>query len=272
MSVLRQYVSVGETQVHLRTIGPAAGTPVLLLHQVPSSGAMFEAIMQPLADTGYRAIAVDLPGYGMSDPIGDLPSLQDYAGLVAGVLDALGIASAHVIGHHTGAGVGLALARDRPDRVGALALWGVPLIEGDLSRELATEAAPAFTEDYAAVMAASWTTWWGLCDPTTAAHVVPRNQAEILLSGAHRPDGHRAVGREDTVALVRAVAHPVLAMCGSREMLHDETVASIAVFPNATLADIRDLGIDAFDVAPDELTALMHDFFAHHPALATVTR
>ena len=266
MTVQRSYLTVGDAQVHLRSAGPIDGVPVLLLHQVPSSGAMFEAIMAPLAALGYRATALDLPGYGMSDPIGDLPSLDDYAQLVAAVLDALDIASCHVIGHHTGAGVGLALARARPDRVGALALWGVPMIEGELSHELATEAAPDFTADYASLMAASWTTWWGLCNPATAPHVVPRNQAEILLSGRHRPDGHRAVGREDTIALVRAVPHPVLAMCGSNEMLHDETVASIEVFPNATLADIRDLGIDAFDVAPDELTALMHDFFSTNEA------
>ena len=266
MTVHRSYLSVGDTQVHLRSTGPADGVPVLLLHQVPSSGAMFEAIMAPLAALGYRATAVDLPGYGMSDPIGDLPSLDDYAQLVTGVLDGLDIASCHVIGHHTGAGVGLALARARPDRVGALALWGVPMIEGDLSHKLATEAAPDFTADYATALAASWTTWWGLCDPAVASHVVPRNQAEILLCGRHRPDGHRAVGREDTVALMRAVPHPVLAMCGSNEMLHDETVASIEVFPHATLADIRDLGIDAFDVAPAELTELMHGFFSTNRA------
>ena len=262
MTVHRSYLSVGDTQVHLHSSGPAGGVPVLLLHQVPSSGAMFEAIMAPLAALGYRAMAVDLPGYGMSDPIGDLPSLDDYAHLIAGLLDALDIAACHLIGHHTGAGVALALARAQPDRVRALALWGVPMIVGELAHTLATEAAPAFTADYAADMAASWTTWWGLCDPTTAAHVVPRNQAEILLSGSHRPDGHRAVGREDTVELVRAVPHPVLAMCGSNEMLHDETVASIDVFPHATLADIRDLGIDAFDVAPQELCEVMHGFFS----------
>ena len=266
MTVHRSYLSVGDTQVHLRSAGPADGRPVLLLHQVPSSGAMFEAVMAPLAALGYRAVAIDLPGYGMSDPIGDLPSLDDYARHVAQVLDLLHIGSTHVIGHHTGAGVGLALARALPTRVGALALWGVPLIEGDLSVELATEAAPDFTADYATALAASWTTWWGLCDPSTAPHVVPRNIAEVLLCGAHRPDGHRAVGREDTVALVQAVTNPVLAMCGSNEMLHDETVASIEVFPNATLADLRDLGIDAFDVAPDELTALMHDFFSTNEA------
>ena len=217
--------------------------------------------MAPLAALGYRATALDLPGYGMSDPISDLPSLDDYAALVTAVLDQLEIAVTHVIGHHTGAGVGLALARALPDRVGALALWGVPLIEGELAVELATEAVPLFTADYATALAASWTTWWGLCDPGTAPHVVPRNLAEVLLSDLHRPDGHRAVGREDTVALVSAVTNPVLAMCGANEMLHDETVASIGVFPNATLAEIRDLGIDAFDVAPDELTALMHVFF-----------
>jgi pimeloyl-ACP methyl ester carboxylesterase len=262
MTVRRSYLSVGDTQLHLRRTGPLHGVPVLLLHQVPSSGAMFEAIMAPLAALGYRVTAVDLPGYGMSDPIGDLPSLDDYAQVIAGLLDALDVASCHVIGHHTGAGVALALARAQPHRVAALALWGVPMIEGDLAHELATEDAPDFTADYATAMAASWTTWWGLCDPAVASHVVPRNQAEILLCGAHRPDGHRAVGREDTVALVRAVPHPVLAMCGSNEMLHDETVASIGVFANATLADIRDLGIDAFDVAPDELCELMHGFFS----------
>ena len=46
-------------QIHYQEAG--SGTPLLLLHQSPSSSEMFEAAYQPLAERGIRAIGVDTP-------------------------------------------------------------------------------------------------------------------------------------------------------------------------------------------------------------------
>jgi pimeloyl-ACP methyl ester carboxylesterase len=257
----RRYLTVGEGQVHLQTGGSPDGLPTVLLHQVPSSLAMFESVVAPLQALGRYTIAIDLPGYGMSDPIGELPDLDDYARVVLATLDDLGVERADFIGHHTGAGVSMAIARMAPERVGALALWGVPMMEPERALRLANEDRPVFSREYGAELAANWTRRWDISSPAVAEWVNVRCVAEILLSGRHRPDGHRAIGREDTTALARSVTRPVLAMCGSKEMLREHTILSVAEFPDATLADIRDLGIDAFDEAPDELAELVDRFF-----------
>jgi pimeloyl-ACP methyl ester carboxylesterase len=257
----RRYVRVGDGQVHLQTGGSPDGLPTVLLHQVPSSLAMFESVVGPLQQLGRYTIAIDLPGYGMSDPVGDLPSLADYARVVLATLDNLGVGRADYIGHHTGAGVSMAVARTAPERVGALALWGVPMMEPERAYRLAHEDRPEFTLDYGEELAANWTRRWNMSNPAVAEWVNVRCMAEVLLCGLRRPDGHRAVGREDTTALVRSVTRPVLAMCGSNEMLREQTLRSMNEFPDATLADIRDLGIDAFDEAPEELAELMDRFF-----------
>lgn len=73
----------------------------------------------------YRVIVPDMPGYGrstktldQSDPFGAL------AGAIGGLLDVLGIDSAHLVGNSYGGAAALRLALDAPERVGRLVLMG----------------------------------------------------------------------------------------------------------------------------------------------------
>jgi haloalkane dehalogenase len=43
------------------------GTPILLLHGVPTSSYLFRKMIPLLVNKGYRVIAVDLLGYGQSE-------------------------------------------------------------------------------------------------------------------------------------------------------------------------------------------------------------
>ena len=85
-------------QVHFRDTGE--GRPLVLCPQAPMTSRQFENVYKPLARRGIRAIGVDSPGFGESDPTPFVPTASDWAEAVPAVLDQLGIEKADVLGHH----------------------------------------------------------------------------------------------------------------------------------------------------------------------------
>jgi 4,5:9,10-diseco-3-hydroxy-5,9,17-trioxoandrosta-1(10),2-diene-4-oate hydrolase len=73
----------------------------------------------------FRVIVPDMPGYGRSDKYVDHADPFGYlADMIRGLLDALGIDTAHLIGNSYGGAAVLRLALDTPDRVRRLVLMG----------------------------------------------------------------------------------------------------------------------------------------------------
>jgi len=99
--------------------GPRDGTPVVLLHGFPDRGSMWHNQIAALTDAGYRVVAPDLRGFGDSDaPEGvENYSLLNLLGDITGILDQLGIAQAHVVGHDWGAALAWLMATFAADRV-----------------------------------------------------------------------------------------------------------------------------------------------------------
>ena len=110
-------VSVNGLSFHV--VDEGSGPPVLLLHGFPDSSALWRHQIPALVDAGHRVIAPDLRGLGASDrPEG----VAEYAmphliGDLVGLLDALGVERADVVGHDWGAGIGWTLASVVPQRV-----------------------------------------------------------------------------------------------------------------------------------------------------------
>jgi len=79
-----------------------------------------------------RVVAVDLPGHGESDPMPHV-SVEEYGGVVAKFIDALGLGSVIAVGHSLGGAIAIALASQRSGRVRGLVLLSscVKLPEGD---------------------------------------------------------------------------------------------------------------------------------------------
>jgi pimeloyl-ACP methyl ester carboxylesterase len=110
-------VTVNGLSFHV--VDEGSGPPVLLLHGFPDSSALWRHQIRPLVDAGHRVIAPDLRGFGASDrPEGvaryTMPLL---IGDLLGILDALGVERADVVGHDWGAGIGWTLASLVPQRV-----------------------------------------------------------------------------------------------------------------------------------------------------------
>jgi pimeloyl-ACP methyl ester carboxylesterase len=106
--------------MHVVHDGPRQAPPLLLIHGSGASGACWGPVVGPLAGR-HHVIRVDLPGCGQSPPA---PSydVAEQASHVAGLLDDLGLRRIAVAGHSSGGYVATALAEQRPDLVGSLAL------------------------------------------------------------------------------------------------------------------------------------------------------
>src|SRR5271165_2744724 len=115
------------------------GPPLLMLHGGgPGATGMsnFSRNVPTLADR-FRVIAPDMPGYGRSskgldrkDPFGEL------AGAMLGLLDALGVDKAHVLGNSLGGSCALRLALEAPERADRLVLLGPGGIDSAIPTDL----------------------------------------------------------------------------------------------------------------------------------------
>jgi pimeloyl-ACP methyl ester carboxylesterase len=118
-----QFVEVNGAQVYYIERGPADGPAVLLLHGFLGSTIDWRPTIDVLAEAGYRTIAFDRPPFGLSDKSTALDySLESQADLTIGLMDALDISTAALVGHSAGGPVAANAALRYPDRVTKLAL------------------------------------------------------------------------------------------------------------------------------------------------------
>jgi pimeloyl-ACP methyl ester carboxylesterase len=120
-----QTVRIGSQQVRYvrrkASGGQPGDLPIVVLH---GWGAHIEAVAPILAalDGAPDLIALDLPGFGESEPPDQAWDVDSYARFMIHFLDELGVDRAHLVGHSHGGRVSIALAADEPERVGRLLL------------------------------------------------------------------------------------------------------------------------------------------------------
>lgn len=115
----------------LQILEAGEGEPLVLLHGSGNSAVAMLPLIEQIR--GRRVIVVDRPGYGLSEPIGGLRAQPRRTGVdvVVGLLDALGIDRADLVGNSTGGFWSLWTALDRPERVRRIILVGAtPLLPG----------------------------------------------------------------------------------------------------------------------------------------------
>lgn len=90
------------TVIHFKDWG--TGTPVVFSHGWPLQSDAWEDQMMFLASHGYRVIAHDRRGHGLSSQPWQGNNMDTYADDLATLLDALDIKGATLVGHSTGGG------------------------------------------------------------------------------------------------------------------------------------------------------------------------
>ena len=114
--------------LRMHYVEQGTGFPVLLLHGFPELWYSWRFQIPALAEAGFRAIAPDMRGYGETDkPEGIVAyDMQHLIDDMTGLLDALEIEKAVIVGHDWGGVIVWPMAWLRPERVAAVVSLNVP--------------------------------------------------------------------------------------------------------------------------------------------------
>jgi pimeloyl-ACP methyl ester carboxylesterase len=267
--------STDGTRLYFEEAG--TGTPVVFVHEFAGDYRTWEPQMRYFARS-HRCVTFSARGYPPSD-VPDDPARygQDIArGDVVAIMDALGIAKAHIVGHSMGAYTALHVGirnRDRCISVTAAGCgWGsvADPAEREAMRKVAAENANLFTENTIAEAAAIYAD-----NPTRLSHKYkdPRGFAEFArMLAEHSAQGHALTMSMlqakrptlwDMEPELRLFSVPLLVIVGDE----DESCLEGSLFlkrtvPTAGLLVVPRSGHNITSEEPAAVNAALADFFA----------
>lgn len=242
------------------------GPPLLLLHGFLVDSRMWRPQLESLSNE-FTVIAWDAPGAGQSADPPEPFGMDDWADCLAGLLEAVGVESAHVVGLSWGGMLAQELYRRRPERVRSLTLagtyagWrrslGQAIAEERLANCLRDASLPA-----AEVVAKYLPGMLG-----ESATQAAREELARIISDFH-PAGFRLMAKSsadvDTRDMLRDIRAPTLLVWGDADARSPMTVAREfhTAIPGARLAVIPGAGHVSNLDAPVRFNAEVRDFCA----------
>ncbi|MEO8083434.1 MAG: alpha/beta fold hydrolase [Ardenticatenales bacterium] len=238
-------LSLSTLDLYYEVHGPADAPPLVLLHGATETFEVsWKRLAGPLAKR-YRVIGVDLRGHGKStNPAGAL-DLRRMADDIVDLLDALGVADAHVCGFSGGASTTLFFGARHGDRARSLVL-----ISNNFERDEARMARGFWSKEAIERRDALW------IKGMERWHAVP---PETLLEWWAAEDRVRPAF---TAQELGALHMPVLVVGGDRDPVVplDQTVRLYQALPNGQLAILPGVGHGAPHRAAVWLEMLLGSF------------
>jgi pimeloyl-ACP methyl ester carboxylesterase len=130
-----KYVTIDGRKI--RYIEEGSGTPVVFMHgaSLGSSADVFRRNLPNFAKAGFRALAFDFPGYGLSE-VGDDLSLAYQTNTAPKFIDALGLGKVALVAHSRSGGQAVQLVGKEPARYSHLVVLGtgglIPPLPADI--------------------------------------------------------------------------------------------------------------------------------------------
>ncbi len=259
-------VEIDGRRIAYREAGEASSPALVLLHGLGGNAAMWRRQYSALSDR-FRVIGWDMPGYGGSDPLPGTPGPADYAGALAGLLDAAGVDEAGPVGQSVAAPIAAAFARDFPERSAAVVLAHPLFGFGALTP---AERAAAVEERTGAFLRLGPRGFAerrgpGLLAPGAAEAIV----AEVVETmAAARPEGYvpavATMAGIDLPTEARRIAAPVRVIAGSDDPLAppERCRALAESLPGATCSVIERAGHYAALERPEAFNSALLGAFA----------
>ena len=122
------FLDLANTGLRVRLLATGSGPPLVLLHGVSLSAAAWAPLFSALP--GFRLLAVDLPGHGLSDPDSYRPGhvRRHMHQLIEDILDALELDQTPFVGHSLGGMLALWYAAAGGQRISSLVAIGEPAV------------------------------------------------------------------------------------------------------------------------------------------------
>lgn len=121
-SILNRHAVINGVRIAHRDAG-GQGRAVVLIHGTPSHSYIWRNVVPGLEEAGYRVLAFDLLGYGLSErPLDRDTSVAAQACILEQLLDVWGLDQADIVGHDIGGATAMILAVRKPQRLRTLTL------------------------------------------------------------------------------------------------------------------------------------------------------
>ncbi|HEX2553116.1 MAG TPA: 3-oxoadipate enol-lactonase [Microvirga sp.] len=206
-------IDVNGVALHYELSGPAGAPVVAFSNSLGTSLEMWDALVPALRGR-YRVLRYDTRGHGRSATRDERAEIWDLATDLVGLLDALGIGRAHVVGLSLGGMTGQALASRYPDRVVSLTLMAT-------SSYMPSEAtwneraALVRAEGTAAIVDATMGRWFTAGYAERAPdQVAPVRERFVACDRAGYAVCCGAIGRMDLRPHIGTIAAPTLVIAG----------------------------------------------------------
>ncbi len=252
------FITVDGLKTYVVERGSPQGIPILFLHGLFGSTFSARYQLQPFADAGYRVIAYDRPGFGLTDkPYAFRYSLAQQADFAAHVLDALGIPQAIIWGHSAGGAVLTQFALRHPTRVEQLLIVdGFILGEGQTKPALSAALSIPPVYRWAQLGVRGWMSEQHLADVLPNFYANPADVTPETVRGywrsfetanwEHGGLGHfrDATDGQFSEAQLRSIRARAIVIWGEQDTItvlaDGDRLATL--LPNATLLTITDAG------------------------------
>ncbi|MBI4123135.1 MAG: alpha/beta hydrolase [Parcubacteria group bacterium] len=119
-----QNFELGGIQVHYKEAGQ--GEPLLILHGWGGSSESWVLLQRALSKEGFRVIAIDLPGFGKTNPPAMAWGVQEYSSFVEQFVSAIGLDKFSLLGHSFGGQIAITFAVQNSEKIKKLILAAPP--------------------------------------------------------------------------------------------------------------------------------------------------
>ncbi|WP_062202691.1 alpha/beta fold hydrolase [Demequina salsinemoris] len=128
-----RWVRVPGLDIRVRALVHGEGRPVVFIHGTAKAAGVWSPLVEQMS--GIRAIVLDRPGCGLSDPLPDLPNEPQAVrraidAYLSAIIDELADGRADLVGNSAGGMVALTYAAIQPSKVRTVVVEGVPAVEG----------------------------------------------------------------------------------------------------------------------------------------------